>query len=334
MARLFLPLLFPLFALRTGLDRPFPPAIPPLQGEDTPAKMALGKLLFFDPILSGNHKISCATCHRPDRGLSDGGENLLGLSRNPPTLYNVAYRRYLFYDGRAHLLEEQALSPLFGKKEMNQDPTTLLQELSAIPEYRRLFAQAFPQEPTITLVHITSSLAAFERTLTSRNSPFDRYARGEGELTPAQLRGLALFRSLKTRCFECHMLPTFDAPLFKKIGVPDTNLDPGRGGVTGIPELNGAFRVPTLRNIALTPPYMHNGAFQTLREVILFYSRGGGDALGASDTDRMIGPFPITEREVSDLVAFLRALTDESQKPTPPEAVPSGLSVLKSLSHQ
>ena len=322
----------------TGLDRPFPP----VRGEPSGAvqegraeRVELGRLLFFDPVLSRDGTLSCAHCHRPEHALSDGRPTPLGaggvpLARNAPTLYNVAFKERLFWDRRAASLEEQALGPLLSPDELGADPDALPARLGAIPEYRRRFVAAFPGEAeAVSLANVARALAAFERTLVSADSRYDRFARGErAALTPAERRGLTLFRSLNTRCFECHRLPTFEAPLAMGIGVPSQ--DPGIGGAAGRPGQTGLFAVPTLRNVARTAPYMHDGSLATLEEVVEFYRQGGGRPLGV-DGDRIhehVRPFEIRDDEAADLVAFLNALTDESSRPATPEAVPSGLPVL------
>jgi len=318
----------------TGLDRPFPP----LRGEaPTPERAALGRLLFFDPVLSRDRDLSCAHCHRPDRGLADGRRRARGrrgvlLDRNTPSLYNAAFRERLFWDARAPGLESQALEPLLSPREMAADPAELVARLEAIPAYRARFARAFPDLPegeTVSLGSVARALAAFERTLVSRRSRYDRYAAGERDaLTPAERRGLRLFRSLQTRCFECHRPPLFAAPFATSIGVPSA--DPGVGGVRGVPAQRGFFRVPSLRNAARTAPYMHDGSIPTLEQVVRFYAEGGGRSRGV-DPDRIDGQvraFELRDDQVEALVAFLGALTDESARPVLPAAVPSGLPVL------
>ncbi len=334
----------------SGLQREFPPLNEPPDNPTTPEKVELGRLLFFDPVLSANNDISCATCHHPDYGFSDGlpraigaggtgvGPNRRGgveLARNTPTLWNVGYARFLFWDGRATSLEDQALVPLTHPDEMGADPQQMVTELRAIPEYVELFDRAFGGgEEAVTVENVQRALAAFQRTLITNNSPFDRYAAGDrNALTPAQRRGLTLFRSAATRCFECHIPPTFASDTFRVIGVPDVPglpHDPGRAGVAPDGQ-DGAFKVPTLRNIALTAPYMHNGVFQTLEEVIDFYAQGGGRARGVENVDPFVVGFELTEQEKSDLIAFLYALTDESNLPEVPERVPSGLPVVPRL---
>jgi len=318
----------------TGLDRPFPP----LRGEaPTPERVALGRLLFFDPVLSRDRDLSCAHCHRPDRGLADGRPRARGrqgalLDRNAPTLYNAAFRERLFWDARAPDLESQALEPLLSPREMAADPGELVARLEAIPAYRARFARAFPELPegeTVSLGSVARALAAFERTLVSRRSRYDRYAAGErGALTPAERRGLRLFRSLQTRCFECHRPPLFAASFATGVGVPSP--DPGVGGVRGAPAQRGFFRVPSLRNVALTAPYMHDGSIATLEEVVRFYAEGGGRSRGVDPAriDGQVRGFELRDDQVEAVVAFLGALTDESARPAVPGAVPSGLPVL------
>lgn len=336
-----------------NLNRPFPDMLVREENPLTADKIELGRLLFFDPILSADNASSCATCHHPDLGFSDnrkfsmgfGGQGLgqrrtggIELPRNTPSVWNAAYNVLQFWDGRAVDLEEQAEGPIQHPKEMGQDPEELVKELSAIPEYVSWFDKAFG-EGEITLEKVTYAIGAFERTVISQNARYDQFAAGDKDaLTAAERRGLNLFRSLKTRCFECHNLPTFANPDFKVIGVPEEDgrdLDLGRAEIVGA-GYEGAFKVPTLRNVALTAPYMHNGTFETLAEVIDFYAAGGGTTLGMDmlEIDDKIRPFSLSPRERDDLVAFLHALTDESNKPAFPEQVPSGLPIVPRLENQ
>jgi cytochrome c peroxidase len=339
----------------TGLQKAFPTEIvQPADNPTTPEKVELGKLLFFDPILSDDNTLSCAHCHHPHLGFSDGlprsrgrggkgaGRERTGgieLTRGAPSLWNTVYNHRQFWDGRAAHLEEQARMVITTPEEVNADPAELVRKLKAIPEYRALFDKAFGGKDgeAITFKNITYAIAAFQRTLVSFNSRFDRYAAGDGSaLSPQEKRGLKLFLSPKTRCNECHGIPTFANRDFKVIGVPDPKDGPadvakpeaerGRGGGP-----NGAFKIPTLRNIALTAPYMHNGAFETLEEVLDFYSGGGGRGLGLDVPlqDDKIRKFALTPQEKADLIAFLLALTDESALPEIPQRVPSGLPVVQ-----
>ena len=338
-----------------NLQRPFPEMIIREGNESSQAKEELGRLLFFDPILSADNTISCATCHHPDLGFSDnralsmgvGGRGLgrerqggVELRRNTPTVWNSAYNHVQFWDGRARDLEEQAAGPIQDPKEMGQNAEALIDELNNVPEYIEHFEAAFgTADSVITFERVTDAIASFERTVLSFNSPYDQYAAGDrNALSPSERRGMNLFRSLKTRCFECHNLPTFANPDFKVIGVPPlegAEADLGRGELVG-EGYEGAFKVPTLRNVALTAPYMHNGVFETLEEVMDFYAMGGGTGLGLDvpNIDDKIRVFSLTEEEKNDLIAFLHALTDESMKPEIPQQVPSGLDVVPPLANQ
>lgn len=337
-----------------GLRRPFPAMNQRANNPSTPEKIELGRLLYFDPIMSGDNTQSCATCHHPDLGFSDGRSFSMGvdgkglgtereggaqLRRGAPTIWNAAYSHKLFWDGRAKDLEDQARSPITAADEMNQKPEELVEELKKIPEYTQMFDKAFggSNGSSVTFDNVTNAVAAFERTIISNNSAFDRYAAGDSTaLTAEQRRGLSLFRSLKTRCFECHGFPTFANPDFKVIGVPPMpgqKEDLGRAEIEGGDPYKHAFKVPTLRNVALTAPYMHNGRFQTLEEVVDFYASGGGHGNGMDlkNIDDKIRRFTISSQERQDLVAFLHSLTDESQKPQIPEKVPSGLPVVERI---
>jgi len=339
----------------TGLQKAFPTEIiQPPDNPTTPEKVELGRLLFFDPILSDDNTLSCAHCHHPHLGFSDGlprsrGRGGIGagrertggieLTRGAPSLWNTVYNHRQFWDGRAAHLEEQARMVITTPEEVNADPAELVRELKAIPEYRALFDKAFGGKDgeSITFKNVTYAIAAFQRTLVSFNSRFDRYAAGDGSaLSPQEKRGLKLFLSPKTRCNECHGIPTFANRDFKVIGVPNPKDGPadvakpeaarGRGGGP-----NGAFKIPTLRNIALTAPYMHNGVFETLEEVLDFYAGGGGRGLGLEVPlqDDKIRKFTLTPQEKADMIAFLLALTDESAAPEIPARVPSGLPVVQ-----
>ncbi|MBP9503415.1 MAG: right-handed parallel beta-helix repeat-containing protein [Candidatus Promineofilum sp.] len=317
----------------TGLQREYPPSNEPADNPTTPEKAELGRILFFDPVLSENNDVACATCHHPDYGFSDGRATSMGtsgveLARNALTLWDVAYVKSLFWDGRVDNLEDQALVPLTHADEMAVgDTAAMAAELAAIPEYVALFDAAFGGgAASVTADNTARALAAFQRTLISDDAPFDRYAAGDFDaLTTQQRRGLALFRSGALRCFECHGAPTFASDTFRVIGIDSE--DPGRAGV--VPDgLFGAFKVPTLRNIALSAPYMHDGSMATLEEVVRFYEGGGGRARGVQSVDVFVNPFELSDQDRADLISFLYALTDESNNPAIPAAVPSGLPVV------
>ncbi len=310
--------------------------LPPVAADQA----ALGRLLFYDPVLSVNNDRACSTCHHPDLGFSDGlpvaaGSHGEELRRNTPTLWNVAFASSLFLDGRADSLEDQMLTPLTSEDEMGADIGEMLEELRAIPEYEALFNAAF--EDGITVGNVQSAIAAFERTLLTQNSAFDRFAAGdENALTPSQRRGFDVFRSAQTRCFECHAWPTFTHDTFHVLGVPDRdpdNPDLGQSETVNAPDATRAFRTPGLRNVALTAPYMHNGAFDSLEQVIDFYAQGGGPAFGVDViVDEKVAGFDLTTQQTDDLVQFLLALTYEPPDLIAiPESVPSGLPVAQHI---
>ncbi len=337
-----------------NLNRSFPDIVSRKDNIDSPEKVELGRMLFFDPILSGDNSLSCAHCHHPDLGFSDnrglsmgingkgvGGKRIGGniLERGSPTLWNAGFNHAQYWDGRARDLEHQATFPITDSSEMNQDRIELEKELNNIPEYKQLFEKVYPGNNPVSFKNIVFAIASFERSLISRNSRFDKYARGDLEaLSSSEIHGLNIFRSLKTRCFECHNFPTFNNPDYKVIGVPD--LDPnkpdlGRYYVQG-KGYERAFKVPTLRNIALTAPYMHNGIFKTLDEVIDFYAEGGGIKHGIDQAiiDDKIRSFSLSSSDKEDLISFLHSLTDESKKPNIPTEVPSGLAVVSNLDNE
>ena len=219
----------------------------------------------------------------------------VALERNTPGLWNVGYASILFWDGREESLEEQSLVPLMHRDEMGAtDSELLIDELAEIDSYADRFESAF--DNGLTIENVQRALAAFQRTLISDDSPFDRYAAGNvNALTPQQRRGLALFRSGATRCFECHAAPTFSTVSLRVVGVPDD--DPGGGAVSDVVP-DGAFKVPSLRNVALTAPYFHDGSAETLREAV--------SVMGSTQLGRTF-----TEEEVGQIEAFLESLTGE-----------------------
>lgn len=312
----------------------FPPIAVPPDNLTTPARSELGRQLFYDPVLSASQAMSCATCHHPDQGLANGQVTSTARpgapARNVPTLWNVGYNRHLLWDGRETSLESQARLPLTLPHEMAADPDQLVADLQAIPAYVALFDAAFGGgTETITFDNVTRALAAFQRTLISQSSPFDRYVAGDGRvLTAAQQRGLDIFFSERTHCAECHQAPTFASETFRVVGVASD--DPGRAGVSD-KGLRGAFKVPTLRNVALTAPYMHNGSLASLDEVVKFYADGAGRPRGVEGVDPLLKGFDLSAAEKADLVAFLEALTDESALPDVPERALSGLPTVSRL---
>ncbi len=288
----------------------------PADNPQTPEKIALGKLLFFDPRLSGPNTIACATCHQPGKGMSDGLPRPSGvngeLPRNSMTVWNTAYMRTQHFDGNRASLEEQVEKAIPGLA-MAQPYPALFAELAAIPEYRDRFARVFPDG--ITQANIAKAIAAFERSLLTFNSPFDRYRAGDKHaLSAEQKEGMDLFFSTRTACSSCHVAPLFTDNAWHNLGVPQVGpkaVDNGRADVTKNPADTGAFKTPMLRNIEQTAPYMHDGVFSTLEQVVAFYVAGGGPAPNKSP---LMKPLDLNAKEQKALVAFLRSLTDPSAK--------------------
>lgn len=317
--------------LKTGL--------PILRDGFTPQEIDLGRFLFFDPVLSKDGTVSCATCHDPLKGFSDGLPRSVGIlgeevARSAPSLWNVAFLQSFFWDGRASSLEEQMQGPLFADNEMGSSPEALLKSINELPAYRRLFAAAFGgrEEDAITLNQIYTAIAAFESSLISLNSPYDRYAHGyAGALTANEIEGLNIFRSFVARCAECHTPPLFTNQQIAVIGTPEPDgrpLDRGAEVPFQDQSMRAGFKVPSLRNIALTAPYMHSGRFNTLRETVEFYNKGRAHAVPEGETLNIhwhIWEPELTDQELDRLAGFLQALTDESFRPPIPVSVPSGL---------
>jgi cytochrome c peroxidase len=293
----------------------------PADNPQTADKVALGKLLFFDPRLSGNDRVACGTCHRTTKGMSDGLPRSIGvngeLSRNAMTAWNVAYMQSMHSDGGRVTLEEQADKAIPGFA-MGQPYPALFDELRAVPEYRRRFDQVFPDG--ITEANIAKAIAAFERTLLTFNSPFDRFQAGDkAALTAEQKQGLQLFFDGRTGCSSCHVAPLFTDNRWHNLAVPQVGtkaVDNGRSDVSHDPADLGAFKTLMLRNVALTGPYMHDGVFTTLDQVVAFYVAGGGSAPNKSP---LMKPLHLNVREQKALVAFLESLTDPSAKVTRPK---------------
>jgi cytochrome c peroxidase len=288
----------------------------PADNPQSPGKVALGKLLFFDPRLSGPDTVACATCHQTTKGLSDGLARGIGvkgeLSRNSMTVWNTAYMQTLHSDGNRATLEEQVAKAIPGVA-MDQAYPALFAELGAIPEYRRRFQQVFPDG--ITEVNIARAIAAFERTLLAFDAPFDRYRAGDRHaLTAEQEGGMNLFFSSRTGCSSCHVAPLFTDNGWHNLGVPQVGpktADNGRADVTKNAADTGAFKTLMLRNVELTGPYMHDGVFTTLEQVVAFYVGGGNPVPNKSP---LMKPLDLDASEQKALVAFLRSLTDRSAR--------------------
>jgi cytochrome c peroxidase len=286
---------------------PFPPGNDP-----NVARIELGRALFFDPRLSGSAMISCATCHNPALGWADGQPTAVGdgakrLGRATPTVLNTAYQPLQMWDGRKNSLEDQALGPIGAAAEMNMPLERLVTHLSAIPGYRPMFDRAYPGEG-ISTATVAKAIASFERTVVSTESPFDRWREGDARAVGDDVkRGFALFEG-KARCTLCHQGFNFTDNGFHNIGLRSAGdvEDEGRFAHRKVKALKGAFKTPTLRDIALTAPYMHNGAYGSLEEVVDHYDRGGDAKTNLSPN---IHPLGLTAQEKQDLVAFMKSLT-------------------------
>lgn len=321
--------------------------LPTVRDGFTPQQIDLGRLLFFDPLISGNGRISCATCHQPGKGFADGLPRSIGaagveVSRSSPSLWNVGLQDHYFWDARADTLELQMQGPLYDPKEMGTTPGGLLEALNGDAVYPGLFRQAYPgHEGPVVLEQVYTALAAFETSLVSLNSRYDYYAHGVHEaLTANEIEGLNIFRSFVARCAECHTPPLFSNQQIAVLGTPEPDgrpLDPGRQAVTGDPTHRAGFKVPSLRNISKTAPYMHSGRFGTLREAVAFYTGGRGHAVPEGESLSIhwhIWEPQLTDTELDRLVDFLGALDDESYMPRTPQRLPSGLPLVHENSPQ
>jgi cytochrome c peroxidase len=312
-------------AVPLGLEDPS--AFIPADNPQTAKKVELGRLLFFDKRLSRNDTIACASCHLPDKGFADGkpvstGINKLRGGRSAPASINRVYSKGQFWDGRAETLEEQSVGPFVSPVEHGFiDHDELVAKMKQIAGYRKLFQEVFGRE--IVVADVGRAIASFQRTILSGNSAVDKFDMGGDEkaLTESAQRGLELFRG-KARCTRCHSGFNFSDEKFHNLGIGwDTNtVDLGRYMVTKNPEDIGAFKTPTLREIARTAPYMHDGRFKTLEEVVEFYNRGG---IKNPHQDNTIIPLELTGQEKQDLVALLRSLNGEGwQQIAAPKSFP------------
>ena len=339
--------------LPKGLDRAdfyLPPDNP--MSKD---KVALGRTLFFDPRLSGDNTVSCATCHFPQAAFADKRQVSLGVGlqagdRNAPTIINRAFSREQFWDGRAGSLEEQLKLPLINSTEMAMPSHELLvKKVADIKGYRSWFKRVFARE--VNIDDLAKAIAAFERTVVSGNARYDEFkAEDQQALNEAEKRGLELFEG-KARCSQCHNGPNFTDERYHNLGVDWDNVrvDLGRYNFTGKEQDIGAFKTPTLREIANTAPYMHSGTFETLEETVTLYNNGGIanpfldvemrrpnrtleqmlEYYEKGKTEREPSPetelvkLDLTKREQADLVAFLRTLSGQGwQHITPPDSFP------------
>ena len=311
------------FTLTTpaGLKPQTIPANNPL----TQAKIELGKQLYFDPRLSQDNTVSCATCHDPAKGWSNGEPVATGIGgqkggRSAPTIINSAYQKFQFWDGRALELEGQALGPMQNPIEMNMKLTDLIPKINKIEGYRRQFQEVFGGEATAE--NVAKAIAAFERTILSGDAPFDRFKAGDKKaLSEAAQRGMTVFFN-KASCSACHAGPNFSDGSFHNIGIGMDKKEPdlGRFAETKVVGDKGAFRTPTLREIARTAPYMHDGSLATLEDVVNYYDKGG---IPNPQLDEEIFPLKLTDQQKADLVTFLKeGLSSSSYPDVKPPALP------------
>ena len=295
------------------IPKGFPSVEWPSDNAFTQERWELGKKLFFDPILSKDSSISCASCHLPSLAFSDDQPTSTGAfnrpgTRNAPTLGNVAYQPYYLREGSVPTLEMQVLVPIQEQNEFAHNIVDIAEELKAIKTYVDLSKSAYNREPDAFV--ITRAIATFERTLISGNSAYDQFLNGnETALSESQKRGMDLFFSEKTNCSQCHSGFNLTNYNFENNGLYETYLDIGRERITNNPDDNGRFKIPSLRNIELTGPYMHDGSISTLETVIEHYNSGGKSHHNKSP---FIKELNLSPQQKEDMVEFLISLTDYS----------------------
>ena len=325
-------------AVAAGQQQPPPPAAPmtveppvglppvpvPKDNPVTAAKVELGKMLYFDKRMSKDKTISCATCHDPKKGWAESEPTSKGINgqvgeRNAPTVINAAYMTSMFWDGRMKSLEEQALGPIENPIEMGMKMELVIDELAKIPEYQKRFKEVFGTE--VTREGIARAIAAFERTILSGDSPYDRYEAGDkSALNDAQKRGMEIFMNAG-QCSTCHAPPIFSNGRFYNAGVDADKKKPddGRKKVTNNDKDMGAFRVPHLRNVGETGPCFHDGSAKTLEEAVKLMAGGGKDNPNLSPTLKGVREAKLTDENVKDLVEFLKALSGKYPMVEPPK---------------
>jgi cytochrome c peroxidase len=295
----------------------------PADNPSNAARIALGKTLFFDPRMSGDGNMSCATCHNPALGWSDGLPTARGvksevLGRASPTVFNTGYNTIQMWDGRKKSLEHQAMGPMQANVEMNMDITKLFQWMGNSEGYKTLFAAAYPGEP-INEASLSKAIASFERTIVSNNAPFDRWVKGDAAaLTAQQVEGFKLFAG-KANCVACHSGANFTDNGFHNLGLASWGSnapDLGRFGQKPVAAMKGAFKTPTVREVARTAPYFHDGSARTLMDVVEHYDRGGDVKTNLSPN---LHPLGLRSEEKQALVAFMESLSSPFLAVTVPE---------------
>jgi cytochrome c peroxidase len=279
-------------------------------------KIDLGKKLFFDNILSENYTKNCASCHIPEFGFADTIAFSIGVhgrkgKRNAPAITDLTDRPLLFYDGRATSLEDQVHFPIEDFNEMNLPINEAVKRLNKSKIYRKLFAEVFNETPNRKNLEL--AIAAYERTLQTTNTKFDKFMNDDSTaITPSAQRGREIFMGTKAKCFDCHFSPDFTGDEFRNIGLYDAKkfTDEGRYTITKNKHDLGRFKVPGLRNVANTAPYMHNGMFKTLREVINYYDNPYKTVEQPINLDSLLEkPLHLTEQEKIDIESFLLSLS-------------------------
>lgn len=293
---------------RTAPPTGLPEVTHPADNPNSEAKIELGKQLYFDPRLSSDGKISCASCHNPKQGWSNGEATALGVGgqrggRSAPSIINTAYQRFQFWDGRAGTLEQQALGPIANPIEMNLPIEEAVKKISAIEGYQKKFQEVFGSP--VSAENLAKAIAAFERTIICGNAPYDRFKAGDQSALSADAQqGMKLFFG-KAKCSSCHTGPSFTDFAFHNLGVgiKAEKPDLGRYEITKLDGDRGSFKTGTLREIARTAPYMHDGSLATLEDVIEYYDRGGTPN---PQLDEEIFPLKLTKEEKTSLVTFLK----------------------------
>lgn len=291
----------------------FPEMVVPADNALTADRIALGRRLFYDPLLSRDTSISCSSCHAQAMAFTDGRQVGLGVGdragkRNAPSLTNIAFVPAFNADGGIGTLELQAQGPIFLHEEMDFTIAGFLERIAGDDTYTAMFGAAYGRRPDA--FGISRGLAAFERTFVSGGSRFDQYEYQSVStaLSAAELRGRDLFLGNVAQCAQCHTPPLFTTFAYENIGLYAVYADSGRARITGLAQDNGRFKVPTLRNIALTAPYMHDGSMATLRDAVAHFNNGG---VGHANQSAHVRPLGLAPQQVDDLVAFLQSLTDE-----------------------